>query len=88
MVPRDDPDLTSLGDDGWHAQVVQPWVDAANASTEVSYHLNVIGMACIKQNTFPPYMVQAVWRDKLGHPQQWLGGSDPRVHWPAEAGKS
>jgi hypothetical protein len=82
MVPRDDPDLVSLGDDGWHAEVVQPWVDAAKANPEVVHHLNVIGMSCVKQNTFPPYIIQAVWRDKLGFPQKWFGGSDARLPWP------
>jgi hypothetical protein len=82
MVPRDDPDLVSLGDDGWHAEVVQPWVDAAKANPEVAYHINVIGVSCVRHNTFPPYHIQAVWRDKLGHPQKWFGGSDPRAPWP------
>jgi hypothetical protein len=25
-------------------------------------------------------MVQAIWREKLGFPPQWLGGVDPRVY--------
>ena len=85
LIPRDDAELAKLGEDGWHSQVVQPWLDAAKAIPEVAYHLNVIGMSCLKQNTFPPYMVQALWREKLGYPQKWFGGSDPRAHWPVEA---
>ena len=83
-IPRDDADLARLGEDGWHTQMVQPWLDAAKKCPEVAYHLNVIGMACFKQNTFPPYMVQALWRDMCGYAPKWFGGSDPRAHWPAE----
>ncbi|ORW24351.1 hypothetical protein [Mycobacterium palustre] len=82
MVPRDDPDLVSLGDDGWHVQAVQPWIDVAKANPEVAYHLNVIGVSCVKNNTFPPSIVQAVWRDRLGFPQKWFGGPDARLAWP------
>lgn len=85
IIPRDDAELKELGDDGWHSQVVEPWVEAAKANPEVAYHLNVIGFSCMKANTFPPYMVQAVWRDKLGFPQKWLGGVDPRSYFEGKA---
>lgn len=85
IIPRDDAELKELGDDGWHSQVVEPWVEAAKSTPEVAYHLNVIGFECMKVNTFPPYMVQAIWRDKLGFPQKWLGGKDPRSYFQAEA---
>ena len=81
IIPRDDAELKKLGDDGWHSQVVEPWVKAAKSNPEVAYHLNVIGFECMKANTFPPYMVQAFWRDKLGFPQKWLGGVDPRTYF-------
>lgn len=87
IIPRDDADLKELGDDGWHAQAVAPWVEAAKAHQEIAYHLNVIGMSCLQNNTFPPYMIQAVWRDRLGFPQQWLGGVDPRTYIAANAAK-
>jgi hypothetical protein len=79
LIPRDDKELTELGDDGWHAQVVAPYLEAAKANPEVEYHLNAIGLACLKSSVVPPYMVQAIWREKLGFPQQWLGGVDPRT---------
>lgn len=84
MIPRHDTELAELGDDGWHARAVQPWIDAARQNAEVAYHLNVIGVSCMKQDTVPPYMIQAVWRDRLGYGQQWIGGRDPRRHWPPE----
>ena len=80
VIPRDDPELVALGDDGWHAQVVQPYLDAVKANPEVEYHLSVIGFSCIKHHVIPPYMVNAIWRDKLGFPQKWLGGDDPRIY--------
>jgi hypothetical protein len=80
LIPRDDPELKELGDDGWHSQVVAPYLDAAKADPEVEYHLSAIGLSCLKSSVVPPYMVQAIWREKLGHPQQWLGGVDPRVY--------
>jgi hypothetical protein len=85
LIPRDDAELKALGDDGWHQEVVAPWISAAKSSTEVAYHLNVIGMACMKNRTVPPYMVQAVWRDRLGIPQKWLGGPDPRSYFTSKA---
>jgi hypothetical protein len=85
IVPRDDAELKKLGDDGWHGQAVTPWVEAAKANPEVAHHLNVIGMSCLQNNTFPPYMIQGVWRDKLGFPQEWLGGVDPRTYIAAQA---
>jgi hypothetical protein len=60
-------------------------VEAAKANPEVAHHLNVIGMSCLQNNTFPPYMIQGVWRDKLGFPQEWLGGVDPRTYIAAQA---
>lgn len=79
LIPRDDPELTELGDDGWHREVVAPYLDAVRANPEVEYHLSAIGLSCLKSSVVPPYMVQAIWRDKLGFPEQWLGGVDPRT---------
>lgn len=77
MIPRYDPELVSLGDDEWHLQAVQPWIDAANDNPEVAYHLNVIGMSCLQYNTLVPYTVQAYWRDRFGQPQVFSGAPDP-----------
>jgi hypothetical protein len=79
LIPRDDKELTDLGDDGWHAKVVEPYLAAVKANPEVEYHLSAIGLSCLKSSVVPPYMVQAIWREKLGFPQQWLGGVDPRT---------
>jgi hypothetical protein len=81
VIPRDDAELKELGDDGWHSRAVGGWIDAARQTPEVAHHLNVIGFACLKANTFPPYMVQAVWRDKLGFPPKWLGATDSRARF-------
>jgi hypothetical protein len=81
IIPRDDEELRSLGDDRWHQRVVEPWIEAARADPEVFYHLNLIGFSCIRGDTFAPYMVQAVWRDKLGFSQKWFGGKDARRHY-------
>ena len=86
IIPRDDAELKELGDDGWHCQVVEPWIEAAKANPEIEYHLNVIGFNCMKANTFPPYMIQAIWRDKLGFEQKWFGGKDPREYFAKKAG--
>lgn len=79
-IERDDPELVELGDDEWHQRAVRPFIDAANANAEVAYHLNVIGLSCMKHNTVPPYTIQSVWRDKLKQPQTWIGGTDPRIY--------
>ena len=79
IIPRDDAELKRLGEDDWHAEMAAPWIEAAQADTEIAYHLNVIGMSCVKNSTPPPYMIQAVWRDKLGFPPKWVGGVDART---------
>ena len=58
----------------------------AKANPEIEYHLNVIGFACLQADTFPPYMVQAIWRDKMGFPQKWFGGVDIRRYIDGTAG--
>lgn len=85
LVQRDDPELVKLGDDEWHRQAVATWIDAARTSPEVAYHVNVIGLTCMKNNSIPPYTVQSVWRDKLKQPQTWIGGPDPRTYIKAKA---
>jgi hypothetical protein len=80
IIPCNDAELRDLGDDEWHRQVVAPWVAAARANPEVAHHLDVIGISCIENNIFPPYPVQAWWRDRFHYPQQWLGGVDPRTY--------
>ena len=80
IIPRGDVELEALGDDEWHGRVVAPWVDAARANSEVAYHLDAIGISCWHSGIFPPYPVQAWWRDRLGFPQRWMGGTDPRTY--------
>ena len=79
LISRDDPELVALGDDGWNAAVVASYLDAVKANPEVGYHLSTIGLSCLENSVVPPYMVQAIWRDEIGYPQQWLGGVDPRT---------